>query len=155
MKNHNFYMSSYLIDIVCATNSFPAFNWAWTQKKGLIHLYCSQLWEANCKKYFYDICDYFLAPLHKAIFGLFPHKISPGALKGLKEIRDWYMKKYYTYIWIYRATGVPHFFPSMFLISYYPGRLHTRLWKRGATTYLSEKNKRYWPIFPSRLGHTL
>jgi hypothetical protein len=86
MKNPEFYMSSYLIDVVCATNSFPTFNWAWTPKKGPIHWYCSQLWECNCKKYFYDICDYFHTPLHKAIFGLFPHIISPGALKGLKEI---------------------------------------------------------------------
>jgi hypothetical protein len=72
MKNPGFYMSSYLIDAICSTNSFPAFSWAWTPDQSPIHLYCSQLWEVNCKEHFYEICDYFLAPLHKAIFGIFP-----------------------------------------------------------------------------------
>jgi hypothetical protein len=52
MKNLGFYMSSYLIDVVCSANSFPAFNWAWTPDHGPIHLYCSQLWEVNCKETF-------------------------------------------------------------------------------------------------------
>jgi hypothetical protein len=87
MKNPGFYMSTYLIDVVCATNSFPIFNWSWTSDKGPIHFYCSQLWEVNCKIFFYDICDYFLSPLHKAIFGLFPHRISFGLSQRFKGHR--------------------------------------------------------------------
>jgi hypothetical protein len=87
MKNPGFYMSSYLIDVICVANCFPSFNWAWTPDQGPVHVYCSQLWEANCKEHFYDICDHFLTPLHKAIFGSYPHRISPGAIKSLKGIR--------------------------------------------------------------------
>jgi hypothetical protein len=92
---------------------------------------------------FYDICDYFMDPLHKSIFGLFPHRISPGALKGLKDIGDWYVKKYYTYIQIYGTIGAPHLLPK-----YVPDKLLARdivyhTIEKGATTYLSEKNKKY------------
>jgi hypothetical protein len=61
------------------------------------------------------------------------------------------MKKYYTFVRIFRATGPPHF-----LIKYVPDKLlaieityHTM--EKGATD-LSEKNKRYWPIFPLHIG---
>jgi hypothetical protein len=123
-------MSSYIIDAICSANSFPAFNWAWTPNQIPIHIYCSQLWEANCKEHFYEICDYFLAPLHKAIFGFFPHRISPGAIKSLRGIGDWYMKKYYTYVRIFGAIGPPHLLPKYVLISYWPEKYHIRLWRR-------------------------
>jgi hypothetical protein len=62
------------------------------------------------------------------------------------------MKKYYTYIWIYRGTRAPHLLPK-----YVPDKLLSRevayqTVEKGATTYLSEKNKRYWPIFPIQIG---
>jgi hypothetical protein len=69
MKNLGFYMTTYLIDAVCVAHVFPAFNWAWNPRKPPIHEYFSQLWEVNFKNYFYDICDYFLAPCTKPYLG--------------------------------------------------------------------------------------
>jgi hypothetical protein len=54
MKNNGFYMTTYLIDAICVANRFPAFNWAWSPDQSPIHVYCSQLWEVNCKENFYD-----------------------------------------------------------------------------------------------------
>jgi hypothetical protein len=88
MKKLGFSMSSYLIVSLCSTSSFPTFNWAWTQNQSTIHIYCSQLWEANCKDNFYEIYDYFLSPLNKVIFVFFPHRISLGVIKSLRGIGD-------------------------------------------------------------------
>jgi hypothetical protein len=58
------------------------------------------------------------------------------------------MKKYYTYIWIYGATGAPHLLPK-----YVPDKLLAReiayqTIEKGATAYLSEKNKKILANFP-------
>jgi hypothetical protein len=150
-----FYMTTYLIDAVCVAHIFPSFNWVWDSSKAPIHEYFSQLWEVNYKNHLYDICDYFMAPLHKIIFGVHPHRISPGAIKDLKGIGDWYMTKYYTYVRIYGATGPPHLLPK-----YVPDKLlaHEVAYQtidKGVTTYLSEKNKRYWSDFPYSHGTIL
>jgi len=121
MKNPSFYMSSYLIDTICATNYFFSFNWAWTLDQIPIHVYFFQLWEDNCKENFYDLCDYFLTSLYKSIFGYYPHRISPWSIKSLKIIGDWYMRKCYTYVRIFGATGPPHMLPK-----YVPNKLLVR-----------------------------
>jgi len=56
---------------------------------------------------------------------------------------DLYMKKYYTYVWIYRGTGVPHFLPKCFLDNLLSKDPSYQMVEKGATTYLSEKNKIY------------
>jgi hypothetical protein len=122
MKNPSFYMTTYLIDAICVAHVFPSFNWAWNSSKSPIHVYCSQLLEVNFKNHFYDICDYFLAPLHKDIFWVHSHRISPGAIRALKEIGDWYITKYYTYVRIYGAMGPPHLFQNMCLINCWLGK---------------------------------
>jgi hypothetical protein len=129
---------------------------SWDPSQLLIHVYCSQLWDVNYREHIYNICDYFLAPLYKAIFGFYPHRISQGAINALREIGDWYIKKYYTYVRIYGAIGPPHL-----LSKYVPDKLLVReisyqTIEKGVTSYLSEKNKKYWPIFPLHIGrHTL
>jgi hypothetical protein len=45
MKNIGFYMSSYLIDLICVNNYFPTYIWAWTRYQIPVHVYCSQLWD--------------------------------------------------------------------------------------------------------------
>jgi hypothetical protein len=83
---------------------------------------------------------------------VFSHRISSGAIKSLRGIGDWYMKKYYTFVRIFGATRPPHLLPK-----YVPNKLLAReityqTVEKGATTYLSEKNKKYWPIFPLHIG---
>jgi hypothetical protein len=117
-----------------------------------IHEYCYQLCEVNFKNHFYDICDYFLTPLHKAIFGLHPHQISPRAIKALQKVGYWYMNKYYTYVRRHGATWLPHFFPK-----YVPNKLLAKevtyqTVNKGVVAYLSKKIKIYWPNFPIHIS---
>jgi hypothetical protein len=39
-----FYMSSYMLDIVCAANPFPGLRWMWQPSEPAVHIYCSMLW---------------------------------------------------------------------------------------------------------------
>jgi hypothetical protein len=71
-----------------------------------------QIWDVNYKKHIYDICDYFLAPLHTIIFGYTPYRISKESMATLKDIADWYMGKYYTYIRVYGNSEAPHILPK-------------------------------------------
>ena len=64
-----FYFAAYLLDALCASNSFLGLNWAWTLKSPLIHLYCKELWRENSYKEMYTICDQFIAPTYKLFFG--------------------------------------------------------------------------------------
>jgi hypothetical protein len=70
MKKPGFYMTTYLIDVICFAHHFPALEWIWTPSQPPIHIYCSKLWDINYKEYFYSIYDHFIAPLYKVIFGI-------------------------------------------------------------------------------------
>jgi hypothetical protein len=115
----------------------------------LVHVYCSELWDINYKKYIYDICDCFLAPLHTIIFGYPTYRISREAMAGMKDIADWYLGKYYTYIRVYGNSKAPHLLPK-----YVPDRL--LIWEisyqtmgTGITSLLSGSSKNIWPTFLS------
>jgi hypothetical protein len=117
MKNHGFYMLAYLIDAIFSVHHFPTFEWSWTPSQPPIHIYCSELWDVNYKEYFYNICDYFLAPLYKVILGIYPHRISQGAIKTLREIGDWYVKNIILISGCMEVLECHISYPSMFLTS--------------------------------------
>jgi hypothetical protein len=152
MKKPTFYMSAYLTYAICSSVQFPAFGWDLNQDQPLIHVYFSELWDANYKRYIYDICDFFLAPLHIIIFCYSAYKLSKEAMVGIKGIEDWYLGKYYTYIRVYVNSKAPHllpkYIPDILLIreiSYYT--MITRI-----TSFLSASYKNLWPTFPIHIG---
>jgi hypothetical protein len=64
-----FYMSSYFMDAVCASNTFPALSWRWTPKCHPVHIYCHMLWERKYKVFYTEIISHFIIPLLKAVQG--------------------------------------------------------------------------------------
>ena len=42
-----FYLSSYVMDIFCASFPLSTMGWNWTRVGTLVHIYCSTLWEEN------------------------------------------------------------------------------------------------------------
>jgi hypothetical protein len=40
-----FYMSPYIIDIVCIVNPFLGVGWSWNEKCPPIQVYCKNMWE--------------------------------------------------------------------------------------------------------------
>jgi hypothetical protein len=119
----------------------------------LLSMYISlELWDNNYKKYLYDICDHFLAPLFSVIFNQHPHRLSQGVIEALKDIGDWYMGKHYTYIRVFGCAHAPHILPK-----YVPNKLLGRdiayqTMEEGITSFLAASSKRIWPRFPIKVG---
>lgn len=49
-KGTPFYYSGFLLDVLCAHNSFLDLNWEWTPKCLPIHVHFQELWEEHYKK---------------------------------------------------------------------------------------------------------
>ena len=43
-KEHQFYMYSYLLDVMCASQEYPSLGWRWKLGLPSIHVYCKMLW---------------------------------------------------------------------------------------------------------------
>ena len=69
-KGTPFYFLGFLLDALCASNQFLGLKWAWTPKFPPIHIYCQDLWRENYYREMYDICEHFMAPANKMIFGV-------------------------------------------------------------------------------------
>ena len=46
-KEQQFYMSTYLMDVMCANLEFPLLKWKWEPNLPSIHVYCKMLWETK------------------------------------------------------------------------------------------------------------
>jgi hypothetical protein len=145
-------MSSYLIDVVCSAIHFPAMGWDWNLDLPHIHAYCSELWETNYKKYLYDIRDHFMAPLFSVICNHNPHRLSRGAIEAIKDIGDWYMGKYYTYIQIFGCAQVPHLLAKYVHDKLLGKEIAYQTIDVGITVFLVASSKRIWPNFPIKVG---
>ena len=85
-KGTPFYFAGYLLDALCASNSFPGLNWAWTLKSLPIHLYCKELWRENSYKEMYTICDQFIAPTYRLFFITEMPRISEAGRESISQI---------------------------------------------------------------------
>jgi hypothetical protein len=73
-----FYMASYLLDIICASNPFSRIRWSWFMSRISVHVYCQKLWENKTKRQHAHICDNFLAQVYKLFF----YKPYPKTIRG-------------------------------------------------------------------------
>jgi hypothetical protein len=60
-KEHQFYMSTYLMDVMCANLEFPSLEWKWEPSLPSVHVYCKMLWENKYKEYYDQICNKFIS----------------------------------------------------------------------------------------------
>ena len=42
-KDHQIYMSTYLMDVMCANIKFPSLEWKWESSLPSVHVYCKML----------------------------------------------------------------------------------------------------------------
>ena len=49
-KKHQFYMSSYLSDVMCASQEYPSLGWKCKFNLQSIHVYCKMIWENRYKE---------------------------------------------------------------------------------------------------------
>ena len=97
-------MSSYLLDVMCASMEFPSLGWKWKLGLPLVHVYCKILWENKYKEDYELICNGLFSTLYQVLFGEEAPCLSPEGKKIVKEYGDWYMTLDEVYIRIFGST---------------------------------------------------
>jgi hypothetical protein len=83
------YMLAYVMDVVCFMTCFPLMNWSWTLTSSEpIHFYHSKLWDEKSKDLFCEICHNVIVPIHIAIYGHPPPRISERIMGNLGKLTD-------------------------------------------------------------------
>ena len=86
-------MSSYLLDVMCASQEFPSMGWKWNTDLPSIHVYYKILWENKHKE------DYELIyTIYRILFGEEAPCLSPEGEKIAQVYGDWYMSSNAVYI---------------------------------------------------------
>ena len=67
-KEHQFYMSTYRMDVMCANLEFPSLEWKWEPSLPSVHVYCEMLLENKYKEDYDQICNKFFPTLYQALF---------------------------------------------------------------------------------------
>ena len=67
-KEHRFYMSTYLMDVMCANLEFPSLEWKWEPSLPSVHVYCKMLWENKYKEDYDQICNKFFPIVYQELF---------------------------------------------------------------------------------------
>ena len=90
-KEHQFYMSTYLMNVMCASLEFPSLGWKWESNFPSIHVYCKMLWETKYKEDYEVICNKLFPTLYQVLFGEEAPCMSHKGQEIVKEYGDWYM----------------------------------------------------------------
>jgi len=113
-------MASYLLDVICARNTFARmnFNWQWHTLELPIHVYFDILWENRYNKSYSLNYDQFIARIYFLLLKKECPRLSDAAKRIVMKIDHWYLDERDTHIRFFDATRAPH----LFLI-YVPDRL--------------------------------
>jgi hypothetical protein len=100
----------------------------------------------------YEIFNWVMVPMHVAIFGNLPPRISDSITENLSRVADWYVEKEFSYIRVFGASIPPHALPLLI-----PDRLACREIARqtvigGISKELKGYSKKVWPPFPIHLN---
>jgi hypothetical protein len=107
-----FYMSVYVMDAIYFMSPFPLMNWIWTPSSvESIHFYHSKLWEEKAKDFFYEVCHNVVIPVHIALYGHPPPRISDQIMGNLGKLADWFIEEKFSYIIFFGCSVPPHVLP--------------------------------------------
>jgi hypothetical protein len=112
-KPTQFFMSAYIMDVVCSMTPFPLMGWSWTPNSvEPIHIYHSKPWEDKAKDFFYEICNWVAVPMHTAIYVYPPPRIFDKIVTHLGKITYQYIEENFNYIRVFRCSVPPHALPK-------------------------------------------
>jgi hypothetical protein len=143
-----FYMSTYVMDSICFMTPLLPMKWIWTSASlEPIHFYHSKLWEEIAKDFFYEIYHNVIVPIHIAIYGHPPPRISKRIMGNLGNLIVWFIQENFSYIKVFGCSIPPHSLPHIL-----PDRLVCREVVGGINKELKETQKKVWPTFPIQVG---
>jgi hypothetical protein len=111
-KAASFFMSAYIMDVVCFMTPFLLMSWSWDPSDAEpIHVYHSKLWEDKVANFIYKIFNWVMVPMHVTIFGNPPPRISDSIAVNLSSMSDWYVEAEFSYIRVFDASVPLHALP--------------------------------------------
>ena len=102
-------MSSYLLDVMCASIKFPSIGWKREPILSLVHVYCKMLWENKQKEDYELICNRLFSTIYQVLSGEEAPCLSPKEKKIVKEYGNWYMTPDGVYIRTGNSTKPLHY----------------------------------------------
>jgi hypothetical protein len=152
-KASSFFMSAYIMDAICSMTPFPLMNWSWTPAEDEpIHVYHAKLWENKAENFAYEIFNWVMVPLHIAIFGHPPPRISDNIVTNLSSIADWYVEAEFSYLRVFGASVPPHALPLFIPDKLACREVAQKMVIGGVSKELKGYSKKVWPSFPIRLN---
>jgi hypothetical protein len=76
-KEHQFYMYSYILDVMCASKEFPSMGWKWNSDLPSIHVYYKMLSKNKYTEDYERICNDLFSPICRILFGEEASCLSP------------------------------------------------------------------------------
>jgi hypothetical protein len=146
-KDHYFFMSSYLLDVMCASIEFPSLGWKWEPSLPSVHVYCKMLWENKYKEDYEFICNGLFFILYQVIFGEEAPCLSPEGKKIVKEYGDWYMTQNKVYIRIIGNANPLHQFPHLVPDTLLLQEISYQRYVNSVVASLHHNKKGLWPMF--------
>ena len=140
-------MSSYLLDVMCASWEYPSLGWIWKQDLLSIHVYYKMLWENKYKEDYKQICNDLFAAIYWILCGEEAPCLSFEGQKIAKPYGYWYMTSDGFYIRILGSTKAPHWLPHFVIrdISY-------QNYVNGVVASLHKAKNGLFPPFPLSMG---
>jgi hypothetical protein len=149
----SFFMSAYIMDMICSMTPFPLMRWAWTLAEDRpIHEYYEKLWENKTDSFAYEIFNWVMVPLHIAIFGHPPPRILDNIAANLSGIVDWYMEAEFSYFRVFEATVPPLALPLFIPDNMACCEVTRQTIIGGVSKELKGYSKKVWPSFPIHLN---
>jgi len=105
-------MSSYLLDVMCASNVFANMNLSWHVTELPIDVYFNILWKNRYKKSYALIYDEFITRIQVIIFNKECPRLSAAAKKMVENVGHWYLYEISTDIRVFGATRALYLLPS-------------------------------------------
>ena len=147
-KEHQFYMSTYLMDVMCANLEFPSLEWKWELSFPSIHVYCKMLWENKYMEDYDQIYNKFFPTLYQTLFEEETPCLSPEGHAIVKELGDWYMTMTRVYIRIAGSTKPPHWLPHFVPDSLLLQEIAYQTFINGVAASLQKHRNGLCPQFP-------
>jgi hypothetical protein len=141
-------MSSYLMNVMCASLEFPSLEWKCESILSLIHVYCQMSWETKYKEDYELVCNGLFPTLYQVLFGEEAPCLPPEGKNIVKEYGDWYMTPYGVYIRIVGSRKPLHWLPHLVPDSLLLQEISYHTYVNGVVVSLHRNNKVIFPSFP-------
>ena len=141
-------MSSYLLDVMCASQEYHSMGLRWKLNLPSIHVYYKILWDNKYKEDCEQNCNDLFAPIYRILLGEEAQCFSAEGQNNAKLYGDWYMTSDGVYMKISRSTKASHWFPHFVPDTLLFQKIAYQTYVNGQVASLHKDKKDLWPTFP-------